>query len=299
MPLVLAAAGGCLPGTPLTREIEAHARPILSLDPQANWTAHFNHLVELAPASLAYLVEDERLQRPAAPDDLDLLLRMSLVRLLAGPAKPALTMTCLETTLSVLHFDPRVGGQRLGEVVIFEGVRPRAWHEVFPVEFKHELAAAIDLEADRRAIRAWWAQRPMAGRGGARPLTPNPDWLWPLLERRRADMWLFEPVLEARHCADGGGSLLKGVATVDYNLVRAACIWLGQSTDEGIEARLIELVGSRSDIVAYNARFALRHSPDERLRRVIEQHERAPRRRTPQFLVRGEPEAAPWSGVIQ
>ena len=54
------------------------------MDPDANWTACFNQLVELGPASVSYLARCPLMRRRAAPDDLGVALHTSLLRLLAG-----------------------------------------------------------------------------------------------------------------------------------------------------------------------------------------------------------------------
>lgn len=64
-------------------------------------------------------------------------------------------------------------------------------------------------------------------------------------------------------------------ATEDYNLVRAACLWLVQRAEA--EERLIERVASPSEVVAHNARFALLHSPNPSIRAAVERYNRTPR----------------------
>ena len=59
----------------------------------------------------------------------------------------------------------------------------------------------------------------------------------------------------------------------DYNLVRAVCIRLGSSAEPTVQERLIEMVGSVSPVVAYNARYALRFSRDPEIRAVLERYE--------------------------
>lgn len=61
--------------------------------------------------------------------------------------------------------------------------------------------------------------------------------------------------------------------TADYNLVRAACLWLADQPDA--EALLIERVGSHSEIVAHNARFALAHSRDPGIRAAVGRYNRS------------------------
>lgn len=274
-------APGCLsPGYPLTprqQAIEVAARPILTLDPDAVWTECYNRLVELGPDSIDYLVRQPAIACPTAPDDLSALLHTSLLRLLAAPAgAPPLSANCLETTLDVLHFDLKVNGRSIGTVVLSERIPPHAWHELYPADFDHRLAARIDLEADRRALRAWW----LAHRdryhdlASAHRLRPRPEPLWRLLARREADHWQYQPEPRTVLCAGPqAGPTLLHIPTYDYNLVRAACIWLGSSTEPAVQERLIELVDSPSPVVAHNARFALRYAPDERIRALLRRFE--------------------------
>ncbi len=273
---VLLFIAGCLaPGSALSsreREIAGAAQAILTLDPNAVWTEQFNHLVSYGPASIAYLVRQPALTRPAAPDDLRALLHTSLVRLLADPATapPHLSASCLETSLGLLHFDLKVQGQGLGTIVITDPAEVSAWHALYPADFDHARAAQIDVEADRQALCEWWRTRGAAG-GAARRLEPQTAHLWRVLERRYADTWEYQPEPRTILCATGqpGGTLLA-IPTVDYNIVRAACIWLGTSADAAVERRLIESVGSPSPVVAQNARFALRFSRNPQIRAVLE-----------------------------
>ena len=97
--------------------------------------------------------------------------------------------------------------------------------------------------------------------------------MWRLLARRYADQWDYAPESTAVLCgAPPRGPPLLEIPTEDYNLVRAACVWLGSSSDNAVQERLIELVGNPSPIVAHNARFALRYSPDPRIRAVLERY---------------------------
>lgn len=271
---------GCLaPGHPLTarqRAIADAARPILTLAPDAVWTDCYNQLLALGPDSLTYLMSQPAMTRPAPPDDLSVLMHTSLVRLLANPAHaPRLTAGALETTLGVLYFEPKAVGRPLGTVVIPEPATPCAWHDLYPAEFNHAAAAVIDLEADRRALVAWWQLHrghPAALLATAR-LEPRPDDLWRVLDRRYADRWQYAPDPRPVRCSfPPRGEALLDLATYDYNLVRAACIWLAAADEPAIRRYLIELVGSRSEIVAYNARFALRRCPDERIRSLLEHY---------------------------
>jgi hypothetical protein len=263
----------------LEREVEAAARPLLEMHADANWTACYNRLLELGPVSVDYLLSQPIMRRTAAPDDLRVMLHTSLLRLLASPARaPRLSVNCFETTLDVLHFDPKVRGQRLGEVYLPTERLPAAWHDLYPTDFDHGLAQEIDVEADRRAMLLWCKED--RRRGGAtralrgRPLRPRPAHLWAVLSRRYADVWVFEPRPGAFLCAypPTGAALFHG-RTYDYNLVRAACIWLASAESPGVERELIELVGHPSPTVAYNARFALAHSRDPRVRELIERYE--------------------------
>ena len=62
-----------------------------------------------------------------------------------------------------------------------------------------------------------------------------------------------------------------------YDLVRAACVLLGRHSDPAVQNRLIEMVGSLSEIVSHNARFSLGYASDPRIRSLIERHKRARR----------------------
>ncbi len=282
--LTLLACGACAaPRDTLTRaerQALAVARPILDLDPDAVWTDRFNQLVALGPPAIEALMRTPDLTRPAAPDNLRVFICVSLVRLLANPdtQPPRLTATCLVTTYDLLYFDVRVSGQPLGPIVLADRAPPPSWLDLFPAEFRHDRAAAIDLEADRQALRAWWAEH----RGGARslvtarPLAPREEELWPLLARRPAARWVFELDDRVVPCALGGRDepALLRLRTYDYNLVRAACIWLGSRGTPAAQQRLVTLVGSPVPVIAENARFALRFSPEPRIRALIERAER-------------------------
>ena len=282
--LGLPATAGCLaPGHALTSREQAAAdaaRPILSLDPNAVWTDAYNRLVELGPDALSYLMRQPALTRSAAPDDLAVLLHVSLVRLLAEPAAapPRLSASCLETTLGLVHFELKVGGRRLGTIVVSDAGIPPTWPELFPADFDHALAARIDVETDRRALCDWWAAQhaQAAALATSHRLQPRAEHLWRLLARRYADRWEYLPEPRAVLCAapPRGPGLLE-IATTDYNLVRAACVWLGTTGDATVEGRLIELTASLSPVVSHNARFALRYSRDERIRDLIRRYEAA------------------------
>jgi hypothetical protein len=150
---------------------------------------------------------------------------------------------------------------------------PAAWHDLYPADFNHALAREINVEADRRTMLGWWQarRREPATAFARRRLRPQSDYLWPILSRRYADLWTYEVRPEVFLCSwpPGHAALLRGT-TYDYNLVRAVCIWLGTSPPE--QDKLIELVAHRSEVVAYNARFALQHSRDPRIREVLEQY---------------------------
>jgi len=97
----------------------------------------------------------------------------------------------------------------------------------------------------------------------------------PLLARRYADCWLYETDRKATLVAAGPpqlgpGTALLHVASSDYNLVRAACIWLGGRPEDAAQQRLIELIAADNPIVVHNVLFALRFSRDPRIRETIE-----------------------------
>jgi hypothetical protein len=260
----------------LLRAVETAARPILEMHPDANWTACYNRLVELGPDSIEYLARQPAMQETAAPDDLRVMLHTSLLRLLACRATaPPLTANCFETTLNLVHFDVKVDGQRIGETRLTTPRVPRAWHDLYPTGFDHTLAAEIDVDADRRAMLAWWREHrgEQAARLARGPLRPHAAHLWPVLSRRYADVWIYELEPRAILCAlPPARSALLREPTHDYNLVRAACIWLGTDETAEVETQLIELVAHPAPIVAHNARFALRYSPDPRIRDVLERY---------------------------
>ena len=217
------------------------------------------------------------MQREAAPDNLDTLLHTSLIRLLAGPNAPRLTFSAYETTLDLLYFDPRVDGKPLGEVCIPPGTPLTAWHDAFPYRVDRNLANRIDAEADRQAILCWWREN-AAPQPPIRQLVPKAENLWPLLTRRTADLWQYDldrkPVLVADVLQRRSTSALIEPPTTDYNLVRAACIWLGSRGDDTTQSRLIDLINHARPVVAHNALFALRFSPDPKIRETLERFER-------------------------
>jgi hypothetical protein len=272
-------AGGC--ATPASRavrqrDVAAAARPLLEMRPDANWTECYNRLVELGPASVDYLMSRPIMRRTAAPDNLQVMVHVSLLRLLANPATaPRLSVNCFETTLDVLHFNPKVRGRTPGQVRIPTGRMPVAWHDLYPSDFDHLLARQIDVEADRRAMLNWWQARrgEFAAALTQRRLQPRVEHLWPVLSRRYADVWTYEARPTVLLCSwpPGRAALFRG-PTYDYNLVRAVCIWLGMSELPTARDTLVELVVHPSEIVAYNARFALRYSRDARIREVLERY---------------------------
>jgi hypothetical protein len=175
----------------------------------------------------------------------------------------------------VLHFCPKVRGRALGEVRMSTAHMPTAWHDLYPVEFNHALAREIDLEGDRATMLRWWrARRGEAATSLARRrLQPRPAHLWDVLSRRYVDVWTYQVRPGVFLCSwpPDGAALYRG-RTYDYNLVRAVCVWLGTSGLPETQDRLIELVAHPSEIVAYNARFALQHDPDPRIREVLERY---------------------------
>jgi hypothetical protein len=286
---------GCLaPGGALTERdhvIARAARPILTLDSDACWTDSFNTLVETGPDAVAWLMRQPAITEPAAPDDLRVMMHTSLVRLLvsraAGP--PELSATTLETGLSLLHFELKVGGESVGPIIWEPGAPPGRWPALFPAMFDHVVAGGIDVEGDRRALVDWWRRRQREPVPLAPPLRPVAAHLWPVLSRRYADRWEYNPDPRPLHCSARAagrarpavfskcalqprGDALLELPTADYNLVRAACIWLGRQSATETQNRLIALIGSENVTIAHNARFALRFSPDERIRAVLRRY---------------------------
>ncbi|MBI5866025.1 MAG: hypothetical protein HZB38_16275 [Planctomycetes bacterium] len=281
--VLVAAPPGCtlpdrLPSA-ADRGIDADLKPLLSLDPDAEWTSCFNRLLADPARAIDRINRRPAMQTRSAPDSLETLLHTSLIRLLAGPDTPRLTFTCFETSLDLLHFDPKSAGRPLGEVCIPPNTPIRSWADLYPQRVDHALAAQVDAEADRRAIRKWWAEasiRPL--RFPVRRLQPHGDNLWPLLERRYADLWLYEverrPVLVSDEHRGHTAVALLQVPSSDYNLVRAAAIWLGKNASFDEQQQLIELVADPRPIVSHNAVFALRFCPDPRIRDAIERYNR-------------------------
>lgn len=301
-----AATSGCLaPSRPLTaleRRIAEAADPILTLDPNANWTACFNELVKHGPDAVTFLCTRPAIQATASPDDLNVLMHLSLVRLLANPAtRPRLSVCALETRFDLLYLDIKVRGESLGPIAITAPLRPRTWTGLYPTRFDHQRAAEVNLEADRRALRAWFLRHAgsPAMLAGVRPLRPQCEELWEALRERRADVWEYgldageDSLLVCDHGAARGlrrpRAALLALPAHEYNLPRAVCIWLGSRPDWTIQERLISLVASPTEVVAHNARFALRFSPDPRIRAIIERDDSPPPapKREPAMLARG------------
>ena len=263
-------------GASLWRQAEAAARPVLDMAPEANWTACYNRLLELGPTSVDYLLARPEMRRRAAPDDLRAALCSSLLRLLAEPTRaPSISMNCYETTLEVLHFHPKVFGRSIGPVCIPPPRMPTSWTDLYPFQFDHVLAGAVDVEADRRIMLYWWRAHRGEGRAymAKRRLEPKPEHLWPVLSRRPADRWGYEMTSPVMLCGQtpGSAALFRG-ETWDYNLVRAVCIWLGGSETPGVEERLIDLVGDASDVISSNAVFALKFSQNPRIQKLLQSY---------------------------
>ena len=285
------------------RKIAAAARPMLELDPDVVWTEAYNRLIELSPDSVAYLAERPLMTRRCAPDDLRVLLHTSLMRLLIAPHDaPRLSLTCFETTLGVLHFDPKASGHHIGTVHLPAGPLPRRWHDLFPADFDHRVTPHIDADLDRLALRLWWQRHrdEVASHVAVAPLRPQVQWLWPVLSRRYADQWRYSPEPAAILCCDGWTEYhaspaqpmmptLIRAGSSNYDLVRAACVLLGRHSHPAVQDRLIELVGSSSAVVSYNARFSLGYAADPRIRALIKRHSPQADRQRP----KGEPAAKP------
>lgn len=282
--IALCALAGCRAADGVSsraRAIAAAARPILKLDPDSVWTDSYNRLIELSPDTVRYLAEHPRMTRRCAPDDLSVLLHASLLRLLIAPHDaPRLSMTCFETTLGVLHLEPKAAGRRIGTVHLAAGPLPRRWHDLYPADFDHRLTPHIDADLDRLALRQWWQRHKdrIESSVATAPLSPQARWLWPVLSRRYADQWRYSPESGVVLCADffalaqSPQPTLIRAESKTYDLVRAACVLLGTRSDPAVQDRLIELVASRSDIVSHNARFALGFAADPRIRALLERH---------------------------
>jgi hypothetical protein len=268
---------GCACSNPLTRTrraVASAAAPLLALVPDADWTASYNQLIDLGPRSVRWLVEHPRMQRRSAPDDLRLMVHLSLLNMLAHPAtKPRLTIHAFETRDGVLFFEPKVAARGVGQVHLLTAMPPVSWLDLYPADFDHALAKHVDLEGDRQAMLAWYALRADQPDQLATwmQLAPQLDTLWRVLSERPADRWTYSPEARTIRVAwRQDASPLFDVPTYDYNLVRAACIQLGMSEDAGVQSALIEAVTHPSGVVAHNARFALQFSPDPAIRRLIE-----------------------------
>ncbi len=291
----LALAGlpaGCTPGSRgADGRIAAAARPILELDAQAVWTDCYNRLLEFGPASVAYLAEHPVVAGDSA-GDLELLVHLSLLRLLVHPSqRPELSAMALETTLDLLHFDPHVRGRRLGPICFVPDVPIHSWTELYPAEFDSVVAAQVTLDADRRLVREWWRTRKAdpAGLVLAEPLKPSAADAWSVLGRRYADRWIYNPHQpRAVRCGPFDRTPLLALTTADYNLVRAACAWLGSSPDTAVRDRLIEAVASPSPIVSHNARLALRYAADARIRDMLDRYNHPQSRAAPPQRSRAE-----------
>lgn len=280
--LALLVAGGCAPehrAGAIHDPVVVAAAPLLGLDPDADWTASYNRLIALGPKSVAWLAEDLRRQATNDSDDLRLLLSTSLLHLIAYPARrPGLSVQAFETRDGVLFFEPKVAGRSIGHVHMLRPMAPRRWQDLYPADFNHRLAAAVDLAGDREAMLAWYAlmQAQEAPLATTLPLSPMLDRLWPALGAAPADRWSYVPATgQIRRVAwSPQAAPLFEVTTYDYNFVRAACIQLGQATDPAIQAALIDCLASPVPVVAHNARFALTFSPDPAVQRVLRRYQR-------------------------
>lgn len=285
---------GCAAESRRTSDVADLARPILALDPAADWSAAFNALADRGPEAVRYLAESPALTNKSSPDSLDTLIAVSLLRLLANPATaPPLTVSCLETSDDLLHFDIRSHGQSLGPVVLAPDGIPSVWTDLFPGEFNHRIAVGIDLERDRLAMRGWYLtfrDRP-SQLSTPRRLSPDDATLFAKLSDRLADRWVYDPTMGTFLIAWPAVRLappreyLIDLPTVDYNIVRAACVRLGQSKDPQIRRRLIELVGSPHPLIRHNATFALGFSADERIRDLIRRYNQTAGRVAPRCLL--------------
>lgn len=293
---VLVCASGCA-GTgsravPWPSELVAAATPLLTLDPDADWTESYNRLLAFGAQGVDYVMSRPEMAERQAPDSLDALAATSLAQLLIGRGAPPLSGTCFETSYDLLHFDVKSRGTPLGEARISPGVRPRTWPALYPGRFDHTTAGRIDVDGDRQRLREWWLGRRQRGEAEAagRRLSPSVDRALELLGRRYVDRWGYAPDRSVlRQVAWEGGKVgtwqgVRGAQdapamilepTEDYNVVRAACLWLAHRPDA--EERLIERVASLSEIVAHNARFALLHSPNPSIRAAVERYNRTPR----------------------
>ena len=258
--------------SPTQRAVLTQARPILTLDPDADWTDAYNSLLKHGADAIDVLINRPVMTTAARPGDLRVLLHTSLIRLLSGARDaPRLSLTAFETSLGLLHLDLKVDAKRIGALFQHDRIPPADWHDLLPGDFDHALAAEVDLERDRRALRDWWRARREAPHLTPPPLQPGADSLWTVLSRRYADRWEYAARPAAYSCAqDNGTPPLMILPTYDYNLVRAACVRLGSDPDPRVQAQLIELVGHPRGVVRHNAVVALEHSRDPRIRALLE-----------------------------
>lgn len=271
---------GCSVGQPRTDATMAlvaeAAAPILALDPDAVWTASYQRLCANMPASLAWLAEHPRLAEPVAPDDLQALVHLSLFRaLIYPPQRPPLVTTCLSTQAGLLYFDLRVAGREVGPTVLAGREPPRTWHELFPAEVDQRLVGLVDVEADRQVALAWWQlNRDRLHMVAPAPaLRPKPAELYRLLSLRPANQWYYQPIERRQRCSfEETPPALFRCRTYDYNVVRAACLWLGSASDEAIRQALVELALSGSPVQRYNVLFALQHDPDPRIQALLRRY---------------------------
>lgn len=275
--------GGCVgsvrPGAALPRSGDP-LDTILRMDPSANWTSCYNALASQRVAALESLFLRPELNRRCAPDDLPVLLATSLARLLLAPdVRVATRATALDVSLDLLHFDIKIDGRPLGELALLTPATPRSCLDLYPAEIDSGLASELNVDADRAAVLAAWRSAWSSLSRSAPPLRPQSTWLMAVLGRRYADRWRYDWVEKATLVswtaqAPGGAPPLLICASYDYNLVRAACVWLGDRGDAADSATLIELVASPATVIAHNARFALQHSPNPRIRGLIEKYHR-------------------------
>ncbi|MCA9242533.1 MAG: hypothetical protein KDA32_01155 [Phycisphaerales bacterium] len=259
---------------------EIVARPILSLEPEANWTAVFNELIALGPDAVDQLANAPAMRYQSPPDSLDTLIHTSLIALLLRPGvAPRLSAYCFETGDSLVCLDFKVARRRLGPIAQPLAQPPRAWPDLFPGPFDHDRAEIVDPDLDRLAILKCVDEFRARGEAPpiARPLAPIDANLFDQLKLRYADRWTFQPPNSAVLCAGlaGADAPLIDTRTYDYNATRAACIWLGQSRNPETRRRLIELVGSPNPIESANARFALRFCDDPDVQAALRRFEAA------------------------
>lgn len=256
------------------------ARALLSLDPEADWTAAYNVLVEIGDPAVVYLANEPRYRAAQCGADLEVLLRNSLIKALLGIGHgPKLTLRAFEISLDVFHLDPNVRGRRLGEIH-YKHPCANDWTALYPARFDHAVARHVDVLRDRDALRAWIelrvARRERLTR--ATTLQPRSEALFGVLSRAPADRWRFAPERQALSVADveepkrlPGWPVPPSAALIDtptdtYHLIRAACIQLARSRSPEVLERLIGSLGSSNPTLSYNASFALRRSFDRAIR---------------------------------